>query len=287
VLLKEEAAAKAVAITRRRTPCVLILHGLGSWRNQLFLKALAYELVSSGQRNVASNDGKSGASVATLRFDFTGCGESQGEFRYTGYENELDDVNCVIADAEAKHNVEIIAVVGHSKGVLSVMNHAAAAAAAAADGRVVKPMKYVALSGRFNAVAFPKGRFTEDNMAQYEREGKFLWFSRGARACYVTASDVAEKANERLSPDQFAAISSFTSSSSSSPPLIQVLIMHGDADETIPCADAHDYHAAIEGSELIMIPGADHNFNGTKYTKMLSDAITNFIVSPDDTRSKY
>jgi alpha/beta superfamily hydrolase len=60
----------------------------------------------------------------TARFDFTGCGESDGEFSYSGYKREVEDLRCVVQWLRAD-GWQVVCICGHSKAAAAVLTYAA------------------------------------------------------------------------------------------------------------------------------------------------------------------
>ena len=54
--------------------------------------------------------------IASLRFDFKGHGNSEGEFQNMTVLNEIEDLKKVISWAQAQPWVENISLLGHSQG---------------------------------------------------------------------------------------------------------------------------------------------------------------------------
>jgi len=78
---------------------------------------------------------------------------------------------------------------------------------------------------------------------------------------------------------QFAQLSAWPLGSISCP----TLILHGARDKDVPVADAQFAHERIEGSELVILQGADHGMPATHYRE-LKALIEDFIFrfSPND-----
>lgn len=64
-----------------------------------------------------------GAGFSTYRFDFTGNGESDGEFAYGSYWREADDIRSVVNYWRFR-GWRIISLIGHSKGGNAVLLYA-------------------------------------------------------------------------------------------------------------------------------------------------------------------
>lgn len=93
-------------VSGRKCPVAIILHGLTGQRNEEHLQAVADSLHARG--------------IATVRFDFNGHGESEGDFVNMTLDNEFDDAVAMyeytasLPWADRKR----ISLVGHSQGGL-------------------------------------------------------------------------------------------------------------------------------------------------------------------------
>ena len=83
-------------------PLVIICHGFTGEKNGNLLKTLADELENRG--------------IASLRFDFNGHGESEGDFQDMTVLNEIEDAKKVFAFARDIKGVTSISMAGHSQG---------------------------------------------------------------------------------------------------------------------------------------------------------------------------
>src|SRR5579885_1542143 len=94
---------KLVGILEGSSPynyAVVICHGLTSNMQRNFYPALAKAL---------------SASYFVLRFDFStsGSGESEGEFSYSGYDRDVEDLRAAV-DFLMQKGLRVMAVIGHS-----------------------------------------------------------------------------------------------------------------------------------------------------------------------------
>lgn len=87
---------------KEKLPVVIICHGFGSDCKRPLLKAIANDVVEQG--------------MIAIRFDFNGCGQSDGLFQNMTVLNEIDDLKHVIAWAQQQPWTENISLVGHSQG---------------------------------------------------------------------------------------------------------------------------------------------------------------------------
>ena len=110
---------RTTAAGSRKRLCILC-HGFHADRNYHLLKKLSNTILESNN-----------TIDCVFRFDFSGNGESEGEFKgFGGYESELHDLEDVVAHFRNQKSggaalYEVVALVGHSKGASSVLHYAA------------------------------------------------------------------------------------------------------------------------------------------------------------------
>ena len=85
-----------------KCPLVICCHGFGGTLDFHLWPPLAARLNEHG--------------IGVLRFDFNGCGKSDGEFQHMTVGNEVDDALNVIAYARDLAKFSSISLVGHSQG---------------------------------------------------------------------------------------------------------------------------------------------------------------------------
>ena len=87
-----------------KCPVVILMHGFmgNKAEQQGMLKEIADGLEKNG--------------IASIRFDFNGHGESEGEFQHMTVLNEIEDAKKVIAYAEGLDFCQSIGILGHSQG---------------------------------------------------------------------------------------------------------------------------------------------------------------------------
>eukprot|EP00884_Botryococcus_braunii_P010915 jgi/Botrbrau1/19825/Bobra.0124s0066.1 len=85
---------------------VILCHGLADHRDSFVYPELANVLAASG--------------ISTLRFDFCGNGMSDGIFKYANFREEVEDVRAAVEFLKRK-GLEVVALVGHSKGAATVL----------------------------------------------------------------------------------------------------------------------------------------------------------------------
>ncbi|CAO2179478.1 unnamed protein product [Urochloa humidicola] len=222
---------------------VVLCHGFIATKNDSLILDLTAALTKKG--------------ISVFRFDFSGNGESEGQFEYGNYQKEADDLHSVVLYLYQKH-YDIAAVVGHSKGGDVVVLYASIYD----DVRTI-----VNLSGRFDLKKGIEERIGEGSIHRINKEG------------YLDIKDKYENFNyrvtkeslmERLNTDMRAASISISKE-------CRFLTVHGSADKTIPVEDAYEFAKLIPNHKLHVIEGANHNY--TAHRKEVADAVVNFITS--------
>jgi putative redox protein len=172
-----------------------------------------------------------------LRFDFSGNGQSDGEFSKSTYSKQIADMQTA-ADVILKRGVRRIGLAGHSMGaVIAVL--------AAARIQTVKAV--CALAGRLsglNAAHF----FSRRQIKDLEETGRVAFTSRGRSL--------------QLSTEFFADAKQYDLPGTIKSMNTPLMLVHGDADEIIPVEDAYLAKTLNpEYAELAVISGADHMFS--------------------------
>lgn len=85
-----------------KCPMVMLLHGFMGSQNGIIEESMANALEDAG--------------IATIRFDFNGHGNSEGEFENMTLPNEIEDAKCVYEYIAKLPYVSQIAISGHSQG---------------------------------------------------------------------------------------------------------------------------------------------------------------------------
>ncbi len=181
---------------------------------------------------MALADALSEAGLASLRVSFAGNGGSEGRFEDAVPSKEVGDLGSVI-DALVEWGVGKIAYAGHSMGgAVGVMR-------ASIDPRIDC---LVSLAGMVHVDAFMRAQFGH----------------------LTPGEPMLEKPECPWSPnlaEDAARIGSVTAQAARIG--VPWLLVHGEADELVPCQDALDAREAAGGRpELVALPGIDHRFNG-------------------------
>ncbi|HEX3046994.1 MAG TPA: alpha/beta fold hydrolase [Bacillota bacterium] len=227
-------------------PTVILYHGLFGSKlepHRIFLK-LSRQLEAKG--------------IATLRFDFSGSGESDGDSEEMTFFSELKEAGAILDYAASLPATDTnrIGVLGYSLG------GAVAAVLAGNRNRDIKAL-----------VLWSPG--TDSSIREYLRpilessvidsKGSFDLFGDWLNAGFY---------EEIGRWDIIREVQKFEN---------QVLIVHGSYDQTIPVETAFKYYQALPGrSRLKIIDGADHTFNrydwGTGILKQTTEFLTEILA---------
>lgn len=188
-----------------------------------------------------------------LRFDFSGNGQSGGEFSRSTFSKQISEVETAM-DLLRKKGVERFGLAGHSMG--------AAIAILTGEGRE-EVTGVCAIAGRSRSPSAFKF-LSEKQREELERTGKVTFESRG-RSLALTDTffsdadryDLARTIRQYPKP---------------------LLVVHGEADEIIPVSEAH--HAQEinpDGVELLIIPDADHMFMNEDHRRKVSERVVGWF----------
>jgi len=192
--------------------------------------------------------------IATLRFDFFGHGESEGELEDITISEALDDVEQALRCVR-EQGFDRVALVGSSFGGM------AALLAAARDPDLI-----------CLALKSPVSDYLARLLAERDDQEMDEWRTRG----FVTLTDEAGsqlRLNYRFCVDA----EKVRGYDAAAHIRIPTLIVHGDKDETVPLAQSRRLAALLPRARLEVIPGADHRYSrDMDFEKMIS-RIAGFI----------
>ncbi|GAQ88721.1 esterase/lipase/thioesterase family protein [Klebsormidium nitens] len=225
---------------------VILCHGFLSSKRSSTLQTIVPGLVEAG--------------FGVLRFDFSGNGESGGEFEFGNYWKEVEDLRSVVGFVRGVKKRSVKAVLGHSKGGDVVILYAAKYG----DVPIV-----VNVSGRFDLSRGVEERFGKEGLAAIAEHGYWdVKDSQGAVNYRVTKKSL----EERLCISIEKAARTIQKN-------VRVLTVHGTADETIPVDDGRSFDKVIANHALVLVEGADHRYS--RHREDLQQIVCSFIESSD------
>jgi uncharacterized OsmC-like protein/alpha/beta superfamily hydrolase len=209
-----------------------------------------------------------GKGFGVLRFDFTGLGESEGDFKDSNFSGNVDDL-LAAAQYLAKHYQPPSLMVGHSLG-------GAAAIFAASQ---IESIQAVATIG---APSSPKhvSHLFKDSLEKIKKEGKAIVNLAGRN--FTIKKQFVDDLESRSLPE---VVKSMRKS---------LLILHSPQDDTVNVINAREiYEAAHHPKSFVSLDGADHllmNKADSLYTgEVIASWAQRYIKVPEEPRlkSKY
>ena len=196
-----------------------------------------------------------------LRFDFTGLGESEGEFADTNFSTNVDDLRAAIS-AMRQEKLAPNILIGHSLGGAAVLDLA----------DEIEEVKLVATIGAPSEPRHVVHLFDESAMQQIEATGQ-ADISLGGRP-FTIKKQFLDDVNEA---------SVLKKLGSSQKPL---LICHSPTDRVVGIDNAQKiYRAAKHPKSFVSLDGADHLLSKKEDAEFVSTLIASwaarFIGSPD------
>ena len=230
---------------RTRVPAALLLHGFGGTKSEshrMFVK-LARALTSHG--------------IATLRFDYRGCGDSAGNFEDLTIRSQVLDASEALRYLlrHKRVNTRRLALIGMSLG------GAIAAHVVARE------------SDRFKTLAL---------WAPVAEGGDILdEFSTPDAVASLAQTGITEHWGNLVGVEfirQFAEMKPLREVAKSKCP---VLLVHGSDDETVPAKHTDLYERAVQTGKRtvkkVIIPGADHTFSKLIWEQRLIKETVNWL----------
>lgn len=218
----------AEASKARSSELVLLGHGVTANKDRHWAVILADALARAG--------------FASLRFSFSGNGDSEGDFRQSTPTKEVADLGAVLDDCENWK----VTYVGHSMGA------AVGVIRASTDPRITR---LVSLGGMVDTADFAQRKFGDLIPGE-----SFMW-------------DKPECPLSQVFMDDMAAIGSVADLAEG----IQRpwLLVHGTDDTVVPIEESKSILTrAGDHAELVELAGADHVFSGDAAKVMASHVVS-------------
>ena len=209
-------------------PMVILCHGFGGRKENLLFELIADTLEAHG--------------IASIRFDFNGHGESEGEFQDMTVPNEVVDAKKVTEYVRDLRYVSSLAIVGHSQGGV---------VASMVAGQLSEELGEAA----YQAVVLmaPAAVLRDDAIRGNTMGSSYDPFNPGD---YVELRG-GLKLGGKYIRTAFSLPIYETAAHYQGP----ALILHGNADRIVPYTYGERYHQIWPQSELIILEHFDHGFS--------------------------
>jgi len=244
ILFKNERGKQLMGILhlpegKGKFPLVIICHGFGSTKSRRRLVGLARGLAKKG--------------AAAFRFDFEGCGDSEGDLKNATVKNEVLDLKSAIKKALRQRNIDKkkIVLMGESLG-------AAIAALYLAQNR------FLAKTLVFWAPAFNQKKlipiwYTKGEIRKWKKQGFFVRKENKIGIGYL-------KENEKK--DCSKPLSKINA---------PILIIHGRKDDTVPLKFSKELAKKYKNIKLKIYPKAEHKFEDYYIQRELIKDTVNWV----------
>lgn len=226
-------------ISKEKT-IIIICHGRAGTKENSIIKALSQGLYKQG--------------INSYRFDFSGVGESQGDYINTNTTKELSDLKAVVN--HYRDQGYRVGLIGHSRGGKDVILYASEDE----DLLCIIPISSIARTEDFMKNIFP-----EQKEALLRGETIYWWENKFGKKYPITMEKVKDK--ERYKP--LSAVQKINT---------PILFIHGELDKTIPSQDSKElYEQAQEPKKLKIYEKSGHSFEKEEEQKIPIKDCADFI----------
>ncbi|MFA5926044.1 MAG: alpha/beta hydrolase [Parcubacteria group bacterium] len=192
--------------------------------------------------------------IATFRFDFFGHGESEGKFEDITISEGVDDI---------LRAIDYLKSLGYSKMGLFGSSFGGAASIIAASK--TKDLSLLALKS-------PVADYMEREIGKGNKKELEEWKNKGYKD-YFDSKGNKFKLNYTFFED-FKNNDGYKAGKNIS---IPTLIVHGDADTSVPIEQSDKLVEILPNGKLEIIPGADHHYSNPEHYQKHLDLIVDFI----------
>ena len=223
-----------------KCPMVIFSHGFGGDMTFHLFEPIIERLNQNG--------------IGVLRYDFNGCGKSEGDFKDMTVRNEIEDLINVIAYVRQLPVTKNISLLGHSQGGVVTSMVAGDCGYPQIECEVLLSAASVLRDDALRGMTHG-GHFDPWHLDQptYEVGG-----GHSVGRPYIQTAmtlPIYETASKYAGP---------------------ALIINGMADVVVPYTYAERYHDVLKESEIILIPGENHTYNYS--TNYVVELVSNWLI---------
>jgi pimeloyl-ACP methyl ester carboxylesterase len=217
----------------KKQEIIIICHGFSSSKYGTTAKTLAQELTKR--------------KMNSFRFDFNGCGESEGKFEEVTVSQYIDDLESAMRFMKERGYKEIILFGGSNGGLVCI-----------ATALKHPEIKKLALKSPVpDSVEVWMKKLGEHGLEEWKQKGHTHYFDKNGKKFKVHHA-FFEDVKKHIMYDKVNKIK------------CPVLIIHGDKDITVPLEQSKKLVKNLKNGSLIIIEGANHFFEGDNYTKNIN-----------------
>lgn len=209
-------------------PLVIICHGFTANKEHLLLTNLADELEARG--------------IASIRFDFNGHGNSDGDFQDMTVLNEIEDAKKVYEYASDLPNVTSISIAGHSQGGV-----VASMVAGELGAKKIKAVALMAPAAVLRDDAIRGNIFGKGYDSLNPPEFVEIFTPHGTFKIGRNYIKTAQALPIYETAEKFTG---------------EALMIHGTGDVVVPYTYSLSYKKNYKHGEVKLLDGADHSFHG-------------------------
>ena len=223
----------------QKCPVVIMMHGFMGNKDGMMEKMAADKLSSHG--------------IATVKFDFNGHGESEGEFSGMTVPNEIEDAKCIYEYVKSLPFAGDVALTGHSQGGV--------VASMTAGDLGCENVKCVVLLA-------PAAVLRDDAIRGSTMGARYNPLDPPASVQLFPGKNLGrEYIRTAFSLPIYETAMKYTG---------PACIIHGTGDQVVPYTYGERYHYIWPGSELHILPAADHGFS--KNMQEVVDLMVDFLI---------
>ena len=238
---------ESAGLTSRGVQAVVLVHGLLHHKDGGFLPELAGAMA--------------GRFGVVVRITCRGNKGSGGTWKLSGYMDDVEDMVGAGRLVEHVLGVDVVALVGHSRGANAVVLAGQFLLQGEPEG-LDNLRSVVALSPRRDMSVFTNTYFSAEEQAVIASQGSMPW--RGGRE--VTQEDLAVFDAMDMEGAYAACVGGG----------VDVTVIHGDEDEIIPFSDSAALPTRVPGVSFVPIPHANHSYTtpDTGYADLIASVLS-------------